>query len=273
MFDNYPPKANSGSLGQAKPEDIFADLEQNANNRSDNFVNKPPISSPQPSPRPMVAQTRQSQTNPSAQYGNIDNSQIPSYQSGGGSSLKYLIIGVVTFAVLLGGGFYIYQTILVPKFSNTNNQVNEGNQATTEEKESLNNTGGQEVDADVLPPENMATSSELTAEISSDIVSTTTSSSLSYSDTTSTNNLSGGEAVDQTIDSDNDGLTDVREIELGINPNKTDSDDDGLLDYEEVEVWKTNPLIKDTDGDGYSDGDEVKNKYNPNGPGKAIINK
>lgn len=272
MFDNYPPKANSGSLGQAKPEDIFADLEQNANNRSDNFVKKSPISASQLSSRPMAAQIGQNQASSTAQYSNVDNSQIPNYQSGGGNSLKYLIIGVVTFAVLLGGGFYIYQTVLVPKFSN-NSQINESNQPTTEEKDNLNSVGGQEVDVGVLPPENMATSSELTTEISPSLASTTVSSSLSYSDATSTGSLSGGEAVDQTIDSDNDGLTDVREIELGINPNKIDSDDDGLLDYEEVEVWKTNPLIKDTDGDGYSDGDEVKNKYNPNGPGKAIINK
>ncbi|MDD4412564.1 MAG: hypothetical protein PHR00_02880 [Patescibacteria group bacterium] len=273
MFDNYPPKTNSGSLGQAKPEDIFADLEQNANNRSDNFVKKSPISASQSSARPIATQIGQNQMGPAAQYGNVDNSQIPSYQSGGGNSLKYLIIGVVTFAVLLGGGFYIYQTVLVPKFSNTNNsQINENNQPLVEEKNNLNSDGGQEVDAGVLPPENMATSSELTTETPSSSI-TTVSSSLSYSDATSTGNLSGGEAVDQTVDSDNDGLTDVREIELGINPNKIDSDDDGLLDYEEVEVWKTNPLVRDTDGDGYSDGDEVKNKYNPNGPGKAIINK
>ncbi|PIR66480.1 MAG: hypothetical protein COU51_03715 [Parcubacteria group bacterium CG10_big_fil_rev_8_21_14_0_10_36_14] len=47
------------------------------------------------------------------------------------------------------------------------------------------------------------------------------------------------------LDTDNDGLTDLEETDLGTDPN--------------------NP---DTDNDGYSDGDEVKNGYNPNGPGK-----
>jgi len=35
-----------------------------------------------------------------------------------------------------------------------------------------------------------------------------------------------------------------------------------------VQVYKTDPLLADTDGDGYSDGSEVKNGYNPLGPGK-----
>lgn len=47
-----------------------------------------------------------------------------------------------------------------------------------------------------------------------------------------------------------------------------DSDNDGLTDYEEIFIYKTNPNKKDTDGDGYSDGDEVKNGYNPLGEGK-----
>ena len=32
--------------------------------------------------------------------------------------------------------------------------------------------------------------------------------------------------------------------------------------------YKTNPNNPDTDGDGYLDGDEVKNGYDPNGDGK-----
>jgi len=71
-------------------------------------------------------------------------------------------------------------------------------------------------------------------------------------------------------DTDLDGLSDLREAELGTNLNTPDTDNDGLFDREETEVYSTNPLNPDTDGDGYSDGVEVKGGYNPNGPGKFL---
>ena len=70
------------------------------------------------------------------------------------------------------------------------------------------------------------------------------------------------------IDTDQDGLSDKEEKQVGSDPSKVDTDDDGLFDREEVQVYKTNPRNKDTDGDGFSDGDEVQNGYNPNGEGK-----
>src|SRR3989339_212955 len=70
------------------------------------------------------------------------------------------------------------------------------------------------------------------------------------------------------LDTDQDGLTDEEELGLGLNINKNDSDDDGLFDREELRVYKTDPLNKDTDGDGYLDGAEVKNGFNPNGAGR-----
>jgi len=75
--------------------------------------------------------------------------------------------------------------------------------------------------------------------------------------------------IQQTeVDMDKDGLSDVREAQLGTNPNNPDTDADGLFDKEEVDTYKTNPLNPDTDGDGYKDGDEVSKGYNPNGLGK-----
>lgn len=41
-----------------------------------------------------------------------------------------------------------------------------------------------------------------------------------------------------------------------------DSDNDGLKDWEEA-LWKTDPNNPDTDGDGTSDGDEIKEKRSP----------
>ena len=68
-------------------------------------------------------------------------------------------------------------------------------------------------------------------------------------------------------DSDQDGLTDEEEKELGTDINNVDTDDDGLFDREEVQVYKTDPLNADSDSDGYLDGEEVKAGYNPMGPG------
>jgi hypothetical protein len=74
----------------------------------------------------------------------------------------------------------------------------------------------------------------------------------------------------EAVDSDKDGLDDVREQEVGTDPNKSDTDVDGLNDGEEVWVWKTDPLKPDTDGDTYKDGEEVLNGYNPLGLGKLF---
>ena len=68
-------------------------------------------------------------------------------------------------------------------------------------------------------------------------------------------------AVD-TTDTDEDGLTDLEEAELGTNPELADSDSDGISDGEEVELG-TNPLAFDTDGDGYSDGEELLEGTSP----------
>lgn len=70
------------------------------------------------------------------------------------------------------------------------------------------------------------------------------------------------------VDSDNDGLTDEDEIDLSTNIKQIDSDGDGLDDYQEVKVYQTDPLNKDSDNDSYSDGEEVKNGYNPLGAGR-----
>jgi len=74
----------------------------------------------------------------------------------------------------------------------------------------------------------------------------------------------------EPIDTDKDGLDDVREKEIGTDPNVSDTDKDGLIDGDEVIIWKTNPLKADTDGDSYLDGSEVRNGYNPLGPGKLF---
>ena len=74
----------------------------------------------------------------------------------------------------------------------------------------------------------------------------------------------------EAVDTDRDGLTDLQEAEIGTNIRIADTDADGLSDYEEVNTWQTDPLDPDTDGDQFTDGDEVGNGYDPNGPGKLL---
>lgn len=58
-------------------------------------------------------------------------------------------------------------------------------------------------------------------------------------------------------DADLDGLTNIREIELGTDLTKADTDSDGLTDAQECGVCMTNPISGDTDSDGASDGLEI----------------
>ena len=47
-----------------------------------------------------------------------------------------------------------------------------------------------------------------------------------------------------------------------------DDDSDGLFDDDETDIWGTDPNNPDTDGDGYYDGDEVYNGWDPLGDGE-----
>lgn len=58
------------------------------------------------------------------------------------------------------------------------------------------------------------------------------------------------------IDSDDDGLTDVEEKNIGTNPQLYDTDGDTLSDYQEYNILNTNPLKKNTDGDRYDDNED-----------------
>ncbi len=77
-------------------------------------------------------------------------------------------------------------------------------------------------------------------------------------------------SVDTGKDTDKDGLLDSEEEKLGTRVDLIDTDGDGLSDREEIKVYKTNPLNNDSDNDTYKDGEEIKNGYNPLGPGKLI---
>lgn len=73
----------------------------------------------------------------------------------------------------------------------------------------------------------------------------------------------GNGISDGDEDYDKDGLLNKEEEFLGTLLYGKDSDYDDLTDYDEVNVYFTNPLLKDTDGDGASDGFEVEKGYDP----------
>ena len=75
-------------------------------------------------------------------------------------------------------------------------------------------------------------------------------------------------STDDTKDSDNDGIPDLKEIELGLNPNNADTDGDGVADGKEVALGlKANQ--EDTDGDGISDAIELaQSSQDTDGDGK-----
>jgi hypothetical protein len=58
-------------------------------------------------------------------------------------------------------------------------------------------------------------------------------------------------------DDDGDGLSNMRELELGTQPDNPDTDGDGLNDGQEVNQYGTSPTQQDTDGDTLTDGAEV----------------
>jgi hypothetical protein len=71
-------------------------------------------------------------------------------------------------------------------------------------------------------------------------------------------------------DTDNDGLTDDRENQIGTDPNDPDTDDDGLTDGAEVNTYRTDPKDPDTDDGGVKDGPEVDRGTDPLDPADDV---
>jgi len=75
--------------------------------------------------------------------------------------------------------------------------------------------------------------------------------------------LNPNDPTDALADPDHDGLTNLREFQLGTDPHNADTDGDGLSDGDEVNIYHTNPLVADTDGDGIPDGVEIATGTDP----------
>lgn len=72
-----------------------------------------------------------------------------------------------------------------------------------------------------------------------------------------------GLKVQSLKDTDQDGLLDVIEVQLGTDPKNPDTDGDGLKDSDEVNKYSTDPLKADTDDDGLPDGREIQLRTDP----------
>ena len=77
--------------------------------------------------------------------------------------------------------------------------------------------------------------------------------------------IAGGQQLDPGLDSDADGLTDVFERLALTDSGRADTDGDGLLDGYEVGTSRSDPLLIDSDLDGFTDAAELRFGGNPLG--------
>jgi len=106
---------------------------------------------------------------------------------------------------------------------------------------------------------------------SNSVTSLKSSTRVSNSRTVSSN-ITGFRIASLAPDSDRDGLADVYETGTGIyvsptdtgtNPAVSDTDGDGLSDGIEIKTYGTNPNLLDSDGDGFYDNFELSTGFDP----------
>lgn len=259
---NSPVATNPVAPSPRVAEDMFATVDKPSYAKATEDKASPATNAnfnPAPSARPTFSPN--SGTPLGANPG-LANPLTPTAMPGHGS-FKYLIIGIVTLLVVLGGAYATYEFILKPQFQ-------------TMETPAVSPV----VAEPQITPEPVATDTQ----VEPTTTETTATSSLTQTDSTNVGvatmtpdaNLQTGVTTSTVpnaiLDTDGDGLTDADEINIyHTNSNKVDTDDDGLNDREEVKIYKTDPNNPDTDGDNYKDGAEVKGGYNPNGQGRLLI--
>ncbi|MFH1947328.1 MAG: hypothetical protein ABIJ23_04190 [Candidatus Magasanikbacteria bacterium] len=160
-----------------------------------------------------------------------------------------IIIVIVAVVILGSGGWWIYNSFI----------------KTTSQQDAFV----------IAPPVDLDTMEEETVLVEESIITEDQDVANITEETEETTSLEQDIIDDQIlfgepIDTDGDGLDDERELGIGTDPNNWDTDGDELSDGDEVTIWKTQPLNPDTDGDTFLDGAEIKNGYNPDGPGKLF---
>ena len=165
-------------------------------------------------------------------------SKTPKNKKGGSKKTLLIIVLIVLGVAILGaGGYYVLTVVLKPSAE----PVPISQPVIANLNNNVNNNTNKETNTS--PDENLnenLNTNENTNEDAEGNENTNT-------ETNTNTNTSKIPANAPTKDSDNDGLTDVEEELYGTKINKPDTDDDGFLD-----------------------GEEVKNGFNPTGEGKII---
>lgn len=262
MPDNpskFSSKNDDGGNFNSEPEDIF---EQTDNIKKSNSVTE------------SNSQSAFSGANQNELKSNTNQSLIKENVQNKSKLLNVIIIFiiVVIFSSFIGFGmFWYYKNLLNKKENLTLNN----SQTIKLEQNNLNINNQQEIKKEEIKLETQPTSFKNTDSIVEEKAINTKQPIQKIDLPPSkidgeTKKESEDLLLVEKKDSDNDGLSDEEELKYGTDLYRTDTDSDGLFDKEELVKYKTNPLDSDSDSDKYTDGDEVKNGYNPAGPGKLL---
>ena len=263
MFDDKIPQPNANPpsnlpLAPNEPEDMFADTEKNGTTEIPQIPNALASGKLKPKEQ-MVAgasfnipQGNQSITKPLFPPSEGETPAVYTMKEPVLGKVILIVVLILLLTVLIGFGVWAYNKYVS---LNENNFVSDVNNEQTGTTTVENNN-------EDMPAVNGATN---TAPIQNENINSAPTNTEIIQDVNNDKVLFG-----EAVDSDRDGLDDIREKQLGTDPNKVDTDEDGLPDGDEVLIWKTDPLNKDTDGDSYADGLEVKSGYNPRGAGRIF---
>jgi len=232
-----------------RAEDIFAGSEKEIQQKNNNqFQTGQNVNSPAVSSIANSAQSSQNNMSPQTEELPVNVAMLSDqmqFQGGGGNKWLTVIIIFLVVVVLGLAGYWVYNIVMNSDVVNNFDELNG-----LEQENNIDNI------LDNLKDQNQVEKTE--TQTVEEVVDTSNEDEM----------FPAEEDVLVEQDSDQDGLSDSKEIEIGTNPARVDTDFDGLSDREEVEIYKTDPASADTDRDGYLDGVEVENGYNPLGPGK-----
>lgn len=225
----------------------------------------------QPQNRPAI------EPNPRASQANLPEQGFDYDGSGNKDKKKLLLLFSIFIGVIVVGygAYFVFGRIVANL-----NRIKE-NSATNTASQQIANTEPAndeelpeaETPANIPEPETATTVADTAADSIATPTAPIAGNAADNADSvaTATDQLEPVATSTESIDTDKDGLSDVREKAAGTSPINIDSDSDGLTDFDEVEKYRSDPLKSDTDGDGFSDGEEVKAGYNPLGEGKLML--
>lgn len=229
---NQPPTPANKDWGPWKPKD---DPKKSAG----------PIPPPPLDPSVREANAPVQQPNPTVNMPH--NVNIPGGPGGARPDLpqpnkrKYVLIGIIIFAILvllIAGAI-----VALNYFSNTNDNTNNENSVV--------------INTEVNENEN----TNIVNTANTNITNSVNVNSVVNQNTNDSVNTNANINTNTNVSSNNNSNVNQNTNDI-INSATLDTDDDGLTDVNE-KIYGTDWLNPDTDGDGYNDGDEITNGYNP----------